>query len=85
MSSSARIKTSVQTALTKANLTLTVTVLFCVAFFAPWGKPLWLDEGFHFSMGNMSLQEALQTVDYTTIEINHGQTGVYMFLDWLLM
>ncbi len=36
-------------------------------------------------MGNMSLQEALRTVDYTTIEINHGQTGVYMFLDWLLM
>ncbi len=85
MSSSTRIKTSVQTALTKANLTLTITVLFCVAFFAPWGKPLWLDEGLHFSMGNMSLQEALQTVDYTTIEINHGQTGVYMFLDWALM
>jgi hypothetical protein len=36
-------------------------------------------------MGNMSLQGALQTVDYTTIEINHGQTGVYMFLDWALM
>ena len=36
-------------------------------------------------MGNMGLQEALQTVDYSTIEINHGQTGVYMFLDWALM
>lgn len=79
------LKGSFQSFFLKSNLTLTLTAAFCVLFFAPWNKPLWLDEGLHFSMGNMSLQQALQTVDFTTIEINHGQTGVYMLFDWLLM
>lgn len=85
MSAITRFGQGVNSALTWANVTLTFTVFFCVAFFAPWGKPIWLDEGLHFSMGSMSFQEALQTVDYTSIEINHGQTGVYMLIDWVLM
>jgi len=76
---------SSQVFLTRANLTLTFTVILCVLFFAPWSKPLWLDEGLHFSLGDMSLQEVLQAIDYTSIEINHGQTGVYMLVDWALM
>jgi hypothetical protein len=48
-------------------------------------RPIWLDEFLHYAMGGMTLDYALKTIDYTTIEVNHGQTGVYMLLDWLLM
>lgn len=48
-------------------------------------RPIWFDEFLHFAMGGMTWEYALKTVDYTTIEVNHGQTGVYMLLDWLLL
>jgi len=48
-------------------------------------RPVWFDEFLHFAMGGMTLDYALKTVDYTTIEVNHGQTGVYMLLDWVLL
>ncbi len=46
---------------------------------------IWLDEFLHFAMGGMTFEYALKTIDYTTIEVNHGQTGVYMLLDWALL
>jgi hypothetical protein len=48
-------------------------------------RPIWFDEFLHYAMGGMTLDYALKTIDYTTIETNHGQTGVYMLLDYLLM
>ena len=49
------------------------------------GRPIWLDEALHFAMGGMTFPELLRTIDYTTIEINHGQTGAYLLADWLLL
>ena len=33
----------------------------------------------------MTLREVVKTIDYTTIEVGHGQTGAYILLDWFLM
>ena len=61
-----------------------LAILVLGLYARPWA-PIWLDELFHFAMGGMTWEYALRTIDYTTIEINHGQTGTYMFLDWILM
>lgn len=58
--------------------------LVLVLYMRPW-RPIWLDEFLHFAMGGMTWEYALRTIDYTTIEINHGQTGIYMLVDWLLL
>mgnify|MGYP000748145589 CR=1 FL=1 len=64
---------------------LGLLVIVVVAAFAGFQRPLWIDEVLHFATGAMSFSDAVRTVDYTTIEINHGQTGVYILLDWLLL
>ena len=33
----------------------------------------------------MSWTDLIRSVDYTTIEINHGQTGSYLVADWILL
>jgi len=53
--------------------------------YAGWWRPIWYDELLHFAMGGMTFEYALKTIDYTTIEVNHGQTGVYLLLDWVLL
>ena len=58
---------------------------FILTSYAGLWRPIWLDEFLHFAMGGMSFEYALKTIDYTTIEVNHGQTGVYMLLDWALL
>ena len=55
-----------------------------IAYAGLW-RPIWFDEFLHFAMGGMTFEYALKTIDYTTIEVNHGQTGVYMLLDWALL
>ena len=55
-----------------------------LAYAGLW-RPIWFDEFLHFAMGGMTFEYALKTIDYTTIEVNHGQTGVYMLLDWVLL
>lgn len=55
-----------------------------IAYAGLW-RPIWFDEFLHFAMGGMTFEYALKTIDYTTIEVNHGQTGVYMLLDWVLL
>lgn len=56
-----------------------------VALYSGLRKPIWLDEFLHFAMGPMSWRQALRTIDYTTTELNHGQTGVYMLVNWATM
>jgi hypothetical protein len=56
-----------------------------LAAYSSFGRPIWLDELFHFAMGGMTFEYAVKTVDYSTIEVGHGQTGVYLLLDWWLM
>lgn len=58
--------------------------LILIAYAGLW-RPIWFDEFLHFAMGGMTFEYALKTIDYTTIEVNHGQTGVYMLLDWVLL
>lgn len=53
-------------------------------FMGVW-RPIWLDELFHFALGGMDFEYAVKTIDYTTIEVGFGQTGVYIFFDWALM
>ena len=58
--------------------------IILVSYAGLW-RPIWFDEFLHFAMGGMTFEYALKTIDYTTIEVNHGQTGVYMLLDWALL
>ncbi len=56
-----------------------------LTLYAGLWRPIWFDEFLHFAMGGMTFEYALKTIDYTTIEVNHGQTGIYMLLDWFLL
>ncbi|MDC3376947.1 glycosyltransferase family 39 protein [Candidatus Nanopelagicales bacterium] len=67
------------------DVLLGLLVIAAVAAFAGFQRPLWIDEVLHFATGAMSFSDVMRTVDYTTIEINHGQTGVYILLDWLFL
>lgn len=60
------------------------SVLILVLYMGLW-RGLWFDELLHFAMGGMTFEYAVKTVDFTTTEVNHGQTGVYLLLDWLLL
>ena len=65
------------------------TVLFAVAVLvlnSGIGKPVWIDEFLHFCFaGYDSTGEAWRAVHESVVKVNHGQTGVYMMLDyWLL-
>jgi len=48
-------------------------------------RGLWFDELLHFAMGGMTFEYLVRTIDYTTIHVNHGQTGFYMLVDWVLL
>ena len=67
------------------DVLLGLLAIVAVAAFAGFQRPLWIDEVLHFATGAMSFSDVMRTVDYTTIEINHGQTGVYILLDWLFL
>ncbi len=49
-------------------------------------RPIWTDEFLHFALGGYkSTSEAGWAINASIMEINHGQTGAYMLLDyWLL-
>ncbi|MEI8241203.1 MAG: hypothetical protein WCI22_17460, partial [Actinomycetota bacterium] len=67
------------------RVALWLTGIGVLAVYAGTWRPIWYDELLHYALGAMSWQDALRTVDYTTIEVNHGQTGVYMLLDFALL
>jgi hypothetical protein len=51
-------------------------------------KPLWIDEFLHFVFGAYTLNEVdyvLQIISETTKSINHGQTGLYFFLNFVIL
>ena len=51
-----------------------------------FGKPIWIDEFLHFALGSHhSTREVWETIRQTTVNVNHGQTGFYMLLDYWLM
>ena len=82
---SAEIQFKHRLKLGSANVLIGLTIIAILVIAGAWNKPVWIDEVLHFAMGEMSFIEALQTIDYTTFEINHGQTGFYMLVDWALL
>jgi len=38
-----------------------------------------------YAMGGMDFEYAMKTIDWTTIEVNQGQTGIYHLMDYALM
>lgn len=67
------------------DIAMALTAAAVLVIAGAWNRPIWLDEFLHFALGAMTFGEVLQTIDYTTIEINHGQTGIYMLADWALL
>lgn len=62
-------------------LCLTMTLLY-----GQFGRPIWIDEFLHFAVGSHnSTREVWETIRRTTVEVNHGQTGFYILLDYWLM
>ena len=54
--------------------------------YSSFARPIWIDEFVHFALGShRSTAEAWQSISETVPTFNHGQTGVYMLVDyWLL-
>jgi hypothetical protein len=60
---------------------ITVVILYCAL-----DKPIWFDEVFHFSLGGFSsVDSAWHALKPTLADMNHGQTGFYMMLDYFLL
>ena len=71
---------------TRSKALLAVLGLIILALYSSWGRPLWLDEYLHFVFGGFdTASEAWSAVQSSTTNINHGQTGFYMMLDWGLL
>jgi hypothetical protein len=56
-----------------------------LAAYSSFRKPLWIDEFLHFALGGLDVADAWAVVVNSTVGVNHGQTGVYMMLDVLLL
>jgi hypothetical protein len=67
------------------DLGLVAVGLVIVILFSSYGRPIWIDEFLHFALGGMDLGQVVTAIRKTTTEVNHGQTGVYMFVDYLLL
>ena len=70
----------------KSKLALTLLGVVVLALYSSWGRPLWLDEYLHFVFGGFAnWGDAWVAVQGSTTNINHGQTGFYLMLDWALL
>ena len=58
--------------------------LVTVLFMGLW-RGIWFDELLQFATGGMTFEYLVRTIDYSTIHVNHGQTGIYFLIDWLLL
>jgi hypothetical protein len=59
-------------------------VLVLVLYMGLWRR-IWFDELLHFATGGMTFEYVVRLIDYTTIHVNHGQTGAYFLFDWALL
>ena len=62
-----------------------ITVALTVLLYMGLWRGIWFDELLHFAFGGMSFEYAIKAIDYSTIRVNHGQTGAYFLLDWALL
>ncbi|MCA2812330.1 MAG: hypothetical protein IM477_07155 [Microcystis sp. M090S1] len=69
-----------------SNIVLTILVVACVVLHSSMGRPIWIDEFLHFALGSYeNTTNAWNVIQKSILGINHGQTGIYMLLDyWLL-
>ncbi|MBD2653313.1 hypothetical protein H6G45_07380 [Synechocystis sp. FACHB-383] len=68
------------------NLVLVLFSLFCLGLYSSFGRPLWIDEFLHFALGSYETTgEAWHVIRESILEINHGQTGIYMIINYWLM
>jgi hypothetical protein len=60
--------------------------LLVVLLYSSLGRPIWIDEFLHFATaGFESTSAAWHAIAQSTANVNHGQTGIYMLVDfWLL-
>lgn len=70
----------------KSKLALALLGLVILGLYSSWGRPIWLDEYLHFVFGGFSSWgDAWAAVQSSTTNINHGQTGFYIMLDYGLL
>ena len=69
-----------------STATLAIVCVLAVALSSGAARPIWIDEFLHFALAGLSsTEDAWEVVRATILNINHGQTGIYMLLDyWLL-
>ncbi|OLT61724.1 hypothetical protein [Moorena bouillonii] len=69
-----------------SNICLLLLSLFCVALHSSFGRPIWIDEFLHFAFGSYeTTAEAWNAISQSILTINHGQTGIYMLINYWLM
>ena len=62
---------------------LWLVCMVCVWPYASYGRAIWFDEFLHFAVGSFeSTDEAWRVITRSTANVNHGQTGVYMLLNY---
>jgi len=66
-------------------VTLVLLGVGILALYSSYGRLIWFDEFVQYAMGGMDFEYAMKTIDWTTIEVNQGQTGVYHLMDYALM
>lgn len=77
---------NIKTVTTRDKVLLTLLALVILALYSSWGRPLWLDEYLHFVFGGFdSIGDAWAAVQTSTTNVNHGQTGFYLMLDFALL
>jgi len=69
-----------------ANIGLGVLGTVILAAYSSFARPIWIDEFLHFALGALPSDEILSVIyESTGPNVNHGQTGIYMYFDyWLL-
>jgi hypothetical protein len=68
------------------TLIICVLCVITTVLYGSWGRPIWIDEFLHFAVGSFdSTSSAWSAIAGSTSNVNHGQTGIYMLINfWLL-
>ncbi len=70
----------------KQRVALILLGIGILVMYSSWGRSLWIDEFLHFAFGGFDTPaQAWAAVQSSTTDINHGQTGFYMMLDYFLL
>ena len=67
------------------NLLLIIFSTLTIFRFSSLGRPIWIDEFLHFAFGSATSIVDAWNMFLLSLPINHGQTGIYMMLDYFLL